>query len=172
MSTINPNTWLSLDLTKKGQEQVFKQQLVQYLQNQFSAANLVNLLSNSLTASSMLSNTAALGLKTGDFAFDCKGAMLSVFTFSWNANLTLTLRHLAIGALVFFVATSSGTVTMKMAATAPDGTVYTAITLDYSTAAYVNRDMISAGLSSGASNTTVMFSGATLSGPELHLIGQ
>src|ERR1700721_973875 len=91
MATINPNTWLSLDLSKKGQEQTFIKQLVQYLTNQFTPANLAAILngSASLTAAAMLANTAELGSKSGNFTFNCQGAALSGFTFQFSSSLRL-----------------------------------------------------------------------------------
>jgi hypothetical protein len=176
MATINPNTWLSLDLSKKGQEQTFIKQLVQYLTNQFTPANLAAILngSASLTAAAMLANTAELGPQSGNFTFNCQGAALSVFTFQFSSNLTLTLSNFPIGAQVFFTATLTGgsNETLKMAASTPSGTAYTTITLDYYSNATNRVNMISSGLTIDTTQPFVMFSGASVAGPLLNLIGQ
>jgi hypothetical protein len=133
--------------------------------------------SASLTAEAMLANTAELGPQSGNFTFNCQGAALSVFTFQLAANVTLTLSNLPIGAQVVFVCVNTGgSHILQMAASTPSGTAYTTITTDYLPNFYSGPnpiDMISTGISyADTAMATVTFTGASLAGPLLKLIGQ
>ena len=174
MATINPNTWLSLDLSQKSQEQVFMKQLVQYLTNQFTSAALAGILNgaNALTGASLVVNTSALGTKSSSFTFDCKSSFLSVISFTMGADLTLTLSNLPIGALLFMTVNWPVTHNLLMAASIPGGGNYATIFLNYGAGGANHVDMIGSGFNDTVGQDFVMMCGATLTGPALNLIGQ
>lgn len=180
-STVDPNTWLSLDLSKRGQEQLFMQQLVQYCQylnskltnvnNQFSASNIASLLNggNLLTAGSVLVSGQNLGTLAANTTFDCKGALINVVVFTFSAAITLTLQHLAIGSMVVMQVTCGPTGhVLKFAATTPTGTAYTSIPATYSGGGTI-LNMITTGQAYSA-NVTTTFVGGSLTGPALPLV--
>lgn len=177
MSTVDIRTWQSLDLSKRAQQDVFKRQLVQYLQDQFTPGNLVTLLNgaNLLNSGALLVNTQALGSQSGAFTFNCQNALISMFSFTQAGAYTITLTNLAIGSLVMIAMTFSGTHTLTLAASTPGGTAYTSIKLDYAVAVAGggNINMISTGTSfPSAANNIILMHGAAMTGPSLNLLCQ
>ena len=172
---VNPQTWESMDLPDNpAQWKVFMRQLVSYLQSISTATSLISTINSSgaLTAGAFLTNTAALGTQSSSFTFNCQGALVSAFSFTMGAALTLTLSNFPIGGLVFMTVDYPATRLLKMAATTPTGTAFTAITLNYATGGANSVNMITTGFSDSTGNAIVMMCGAAITGPALNLIGQ
>lgn len=172
MSTVDPNTWLSLNLAQKGQQQVFIRQLVQNLNDRFSTGALAQTLNGAgggaLPGSAVNTKQATFSGVSTNQSLDCTGALHVAITMTFTANLTLTITNLQIGASVMMDITNTAGVahTLTIAATAPGGAVYTTIKANTSSGV---KDF-HAGASIAAS-TEFIFNGQTTTGPSLVMVG-
>lgn len=119
-SQINPKTWLSMDLNNPKQWNVFMNQLVRYLTDNVSNIGSAS----SINGSSLVLTTKALGSVSTNQTVACANACDVTVSLTITAGLTLTLTNLQVGIPVVIKASSTGSFTLKFAATTPSGTAY------------------------------------------------
>jgi hypothetical protein len=172
MPSVNPNTWKSLNLTKKDQLSVFQTQLPQYLQEGFSTGNLAQILNGNgggaVPGTAINTKQVTLTGVSTNQTVNCAGALHVAITMTFSAALTLTLTNLQIGASVLLDVTNTtgGGLTLTMAATAPGGTPY--IVIKGNTSGGTKNFL--AGATIGAGNEFI-FSGQSTTGPSLVMVG-
>lgn len=128
-SQINPKSWLSLDLDSTKQRNVFIQQLVSYLTDQFSSSAIGALAGASQSAingGALVLTSSALGSVSTNQTVPCANACSVSISLTFTAAITLTLTNLRVGIPVSVKATngSGGALVLKMNASTPSGTSY------------------------------------------------
>lgn len=142
MAVINISTWRSLKLADPNQQQIFIDQLVQYLTNQFgntsSSTNTLNnqvatlngqvtTLNNEITAANPLSILVSdLGTLASNPTQSCSGyGRVFLSMAQGGANRTLTLTNLATGTDVRIYVRTNSTFNFKVIASDPSSVAYT-----------------------------------------------
>lgn len=167
--TVNPSSWLTLKLFGPGaepaQQQLFIQQLVQYLSNQSSAnANSLNTINNQLAAASPFNVFATdLGLLTSAPTVNCAGAGRVFIGCSMGAaNRLITVTNLALNSDFILYILSMGLHTVTVAASDPSANAYTVfVYYGFGTAA-AKANMTTTGWNNTTTGLDAIFIGKTL----------
>lgn len=141
--SVNPATFQSMKIDTEREQQFFLSQLstlltqvtgqFNVLQNQLttlqSATGLAAILngSGSLNYSALRISANSLGTVTTNQTINCNSAAIVVVLVTISASITLSLNNLGTGVPVEIVAAATGAFTLKMTATLPNSTAYSAI---------------------------------------------
>lgn len=167
--TVNPSSWLTLKLfgpnSDPAQQQLFLQQLVQFLTNQASiSANSFNNINNQIASAQPLNVLATdLGLLTSAPTVNCAGAGRVFIGCSMGAaNRLITVTNLALNSDFILYILSMGLHTVTLAASDPSANAYTVfVYYGFGTAA-AKANMTTTGWNNTVTGLDAIFIGKTL----------
>lgn len=153
MSLPNPTTWEQLNLGVRSQQQVFIQQLVQYL---MSLSGSVATLNNQLGAND-------LGTLSSNPTINCSGfSRIYIGCVIGGANRSFTLTNLGLGVDFALYVVNASTHTITVTASDPSSNPYTVLAYQGFGSAANKVNMTTAGWANAVVATDALFLGKTM----------